>query len=201
MEKTVQIIMMRHGDKDGDQLTPLGVRQIMEAALALKERGIQIDRFAWSGVHRAQQSFLIAMGILADRNINETPFEPESAFDYADTFQKCLDGDKGVFRAELVRIKKAGGSVAAACEVSEFARTSRWETTEAILSLAENMAINNDRCSLVLSHIPRCEMAVPHPENMEYCGLAPADAVIYVVDTEAREILSAEVIRAPEVLR
>jgi len=193
----VKIVVCRHPEKDDDKITPHGAAQCFAAALALAEKDLKPELLLYSGAVRTNQAARVMAAAMQAFNVWP---EENKDFHFEECFKKNLDGSMDKFKAELEKIKLAGGTLEHALEISKYARQGRIQVTEAILTLAHVLAGHGKTVALVVSHSPWTEFAAIDPDAMPY-GLGEADAVVYTVVTGKRTtiITASELIRAPKV--
>jgi phosphohistidine phosphatase SixA len=185
----IQILGMRHGEKDGDKLTPFGEQQIFAMGEFLASKDWVFDRIIYSGAIRTRQSLNIL--IAAMKLFNLTPEENEN-FIYHDSnsFFPNADG----FKKEMEKIYHAGGTLQNALKQSHYARTLRKYITGSLLELAKDMKDKGQKKALVISHSPLIGLAAPNPDKSPY-GLYECDVIRYSI-TKGK-ITNSKIIRAP----
>ena len=181
------IVIIRHGDKNGDQLTPLGESQVVAQAEQLSKK-FTFTRYLSSGRNRTNQTISLAISTHQDQ---PGKFTVLNKFDPTDLFMSFFS-EGGLFEAELAKIQELGGTVGSAISISEYARKARRNMITSIVAVASDL--EEGQTALVAAHGFSTEMAVPNPHEMPY-GIDTADAVYYTVESE--EITSAQLIRRP----
>ncbi|GEM_PF-4227428 len=179
------IDVLRHGNKNGDELTRLGEDQVTASAKVLTMAPFQ--RIVYSGTNRTWQSGCIVQLIAG--------FSGRPEEDVGFNFANLISPDKrAATMAEIAQIQKDGDTVELALQVSEYARAGRNQLTGALLELAADMAAKNQTRAIVCSHSPYTELAVPNPADFPY-GLNEASWIRYVV--EDGQIISATLNHCP----
>lgn len=182
----IVIIVMRHGQKDGDALTALGEHQVTASAklLALEK----VDRIISSGANRTARSAAIVQ--------HETGFQGECEVDTMFNFVNLVGptGGKDKLLNEIAYVQANGDTVAIALETSEYARAARRQLTTALLTLANDMFGNGESLAVVCSHGNFSEMAVWNTADFPY-GIPEASWVRYVI--EDGQILMASLHQCP----
>lgn len=181
----IVIDVLRHGNKNGDELTRLGEDQVTASAKVLAM--VPLQRIVYSGANRTWQSGCIVQLVAG---FSGRPEEDEFF-----NFANLISPDKrAATMAEIAQIQANGDTVELALQVSEYARAGRQQLTNALLALAADMAIKGQARAVVCSHSPYTELAVPNPADFPY-GLNEACWIRYVV--EDGQILSAELNHCP----
>ena len=179
------IVLIRHGEKyrpamkEEDELTPKGAQQVFRTGACLAFSREVDDRalLICSGARRTWQS---AMIIAAAVGIKSQPRE-NLGFHFEPLKKRLFGNEPDTILAEKEQIRKSGGNLATALEVSEWARRGReWVATN-ILLLAFQMERDGIDNAVVATHSPFAELAVMDPSSMPY-GLEEADAVVYHVE-------------------
>ncbi|MBU0648802.1 histidine phosphatase family protein [Patescibacteria group bacterium] len=191
----VKIVVCRHPEKDGDKITAHGAKQCFAAALALAEKGLKPELLLYSGAVRTNQA---ARVMAAAMQVFDLEPEEDRGFHFEKCFKQTLNNDMDAFKAEMEKIKQAGGTMTRAVEISKYAREGLAQVSSAILDLANKMASRGKKVVLVVSHSPWAEFATIDPDAMPY-GLGEADAVVYTVEADLGEIVDSELIKAPQV--
>jgi broad specificity phosphatase PhoE len=184
----VQILGMRHGEKDDDKLTSLGEKQVLATGEKLKKQGFIFDKLVHSGKKRTEHSLRILAEVMELTNL---PLERNDRFCYPSGKQFLPTVED--FRAEMEKIQQAGGSLDVALKTSEYARAVRRYIHGSIIDLAIDMRNKRQKFALVFSHSPLIATASPFPEKTPY-GLYECDGILYTV--AKGKIISFEIIRA-----
>jgi len=187
----IQIVVMRHGEKDGDRLAPKGAAQIFASTQALANKGLKFDRIFYSGAYRTHQSALIMAAALGKFDAKPQEYR---GFHFDFIFDKTFNGNYKNFSMEVAEISKAGRTVSQALKISKYARMGRNYLIESLLELAEKMQARGETAALAASHSNWAELAAVNTDEMPY-GLNEADAVCYTVLDD--KIISSELIKAP----
>ncbi len=185
----VKILGMRHGQKDGDKITVLGAKQVFAAGLNLSERGFRFERIIHSGAIRTKQSLYVMAAAL---KLFKLPLEENKSFSYTTVIK--YHKDYAEFKAEMMKIKKAGGTLDVALELSNYARAIREFMTKSLLDLAEDMERRKQIYALAISHSPLIISASPEPWQTPY-GLFECDGILYTI--KKGQITDFDIIRAP----
>jgi len=146
----------------------------------------------YSGAHRTRQTAAVmgaALGLWIDPVV-------EGRFHFQPVIDELYPDDPGAVLRELKDVRKAGGNVAVAATMSEYARRSGERLLAGILGVADQHPAGAD--ILVISHSPYAECATmliaEAAKNCPY-GLGESDAVVYAV--EGGVVLNAQYIPAP----
>lgn len=93
---------------------------------------------------------------------------------------------------------EAGGMVANALEISEYARKTRSILHNGLVELAADMTKRGKVNALAMSHAPLSELAVPN-EVAAHCPyyIGETDTVIYTVEDGV--VTGSELVKAPEI--
>ena len=190
------IVVFNHPEADTElaHLDALTIRggQHMFAIAAARDWRFYFSRVFYSGVRRTWQAAMITLAaghsdrLLPERR-NEFHFEETAREVFGPDYQDALLRDSQL-------IKKRGGTVAAALQISRYAQVARGKVVEALLTLAADMVTGREPSNLVFSHASWFETAAVDPGTMPY-GLGGADAIVFEV--EKGVIISSELVRAP----
>lgn len=172
----VKILGMRHGQKDGDKLTPFGAQQIFAAGEALLDQDWKFDRLVHSGAKRTKQSLYV---LAAAMELFNLPLEENKGFHYSTGLH--FHTSPGQFRAEMEKIQQANGTLTAALELSEYARFFREQISRTLLELAKDMEAKGQQAAVVISHSPIIVTASPYPDITPY-GLFECDGILYTIN-------------------
>ncbi|MBI4426929.1 MAG: phosphoglycerate mutase family protein [Candidatus Magasanikbacteria bacterium] len=184
------VVVVRHGQKDGDALTPVGAMQIFAAVLALvKEYKFQFSHLFYSGANRTWQAMQVAIAIVG----KDAQAGLEELLNFQQIYKILGDDEQKRVLGDIPQIRAAGGTVANALELGgRYPTLARDRMTQAILKIADAMP---DECAaLCFSHSPYAELAAPSAGAMTY-AIGEADAVEYRVKDGV--IVSAALIPAP----
>ncbi len=179
----VSLYGMRHGDKDGDRLTSLGLRQVRAAAKA-HLANISFRVITSSEMHRAQQTAQIVQDVCGGRLM---PGDPGFGYEWVDKapmdlmcympgYVEILTGMKG---------NPAIGGILEQCPRADLVRVA---VLRSMLGLAEHtvseMGVAEDFNLFVASHSPVIDLPVNNPGRFERLGTG--DIVVYrmKVDTQ-----------------
>lgn len=194
---TCQIIIVRHGEKNGDALTEYGLKQIREQAYQLAEMHLLPDLALYSGAQRTKQA------IDAMLTVMDLPLEPRKAEELLLPIPviKHVYGDD--MTAALASLKKdaeqvvaAGGMLDAALEYIEYARVGRNKLRDELVHMAVTMHQNGEKVALCASHSPWSELAAVNPSEVPF-GITEAAAVVYEIDPMKCDIVSSRYILGP----
>jgi len=185
----VQILCMRHGQKDGDKLTPEGAKQVFIAGEYYKAEGFQFDCIFHSGANRTQQSAYIILAALQEFYL---PIRENRNFIY--TVGKDYFETREDFEKEVDEINKNGGLLDYALKVSQYAKNVRLMIIRALQKIAKDMESNNHELALVIGHSPMIVTASSDPQNTPY-GILECDSILYTLDNN--EIIATETVRGP----
>lgn len=196
-KNTRTVVAVRHPQKDGDAITPLGAQQAFAAAQALSQRYGEFAGILHSGANRTKQAATVMGAALGQYGM----FGSRTALHFKTTLEATL-GTVEAFTAEVAALKAANGgatpSLAFALERSKYASDGREVVAEAIIRAASE--IKDGQTIIVVSHSPWVELAMLDPMTAPY-GVGEADAVAYVVKYDAARgngrIISSEMIAAP----
>jgi hypothetical protein len=191
-----KVAVIRHGEKDGDRLTPKGAAEIFAITeLLVKKKGINIGsspRFICSGTLRTYQSAQIGFAA-ADIAGEEGKIIQKENFHFLRPFNQFLHGSMEELKAELAVINENGGTVAAALKISEYARCAR-----ELISIGIKEASFDHRGvdTIAYSHGEYLNLAVPMHQAAEIpYSIGSGSSVIYTV--RSYEIISAEYVPNP----
>lgn len=182
---------MRHGQKEGDALAPVGFGQILAAVLALvgEENKFVFSNLFYSGANRTWQAMQIAIAILG----KSVQAGLEELLNFQQIYKVLGEDEQKRVLGDIPQIRAAGGTVANALELGgRYPALARERATSAIIKIADTLP--DDCAALCFSHSPFCEMAAPSPVAMTY-AIGEADAVVYRVKDGV--IVSAALIPAP----
>jgi len=180
------VIVMRHGEKNGDKLTAFGAQQVFAASAELSKR-FTFAHFTSSGMNRTNQTIRIAAAAVG---VFDAVMEVDDEFNPFDIFSQ--GGGMEQYFIDLPVIKEKGGTMEAALEISQTARLGREKINKAIIATAARNG--NGSTTLVACHSPYSEMGAVDPSIMPY-GIGECDAVCYTVVNGV--IVSSELIKAP----
>jgi len=178
-KKSVRIAVVRHGQKDGDALTPLGERQIAAATKVLLGK-VQFFRIAHSPFNRTTQCATIAQNIrnhaavLVDKDVDGLSFKKP--------FAKAYDSNMQIYEEELAVIQANGNTVAAGMRVSKYAPLASQQLSDYLVSLAKDLQKHKEKCAICFSHSPYHTLAVPEAlaDQFPYQG-DEASCVLYTI--------------------
>ncbi|MCX6740501.1 MAG: hypothetical protein NTZ49_04715 [Candidatus Parcubacteria bacterium] len=185
----VQILGLRHGEKDGDKLTISGENQVLAAGHRLLSQGFCFDRLIHSGANRTRRSLEI---LITAMKIFHLPLEENENFSY--NVGKNFHASREEFAAEMEKIQQAGGTLDIALRLSKYAQEVRRYIYGSIIDLGREMESKSQKSALVFSHSPLIVTAAPVPEETPY-GLYECDGILYTY--ERGKIKKSEIIRAP----
>src|SRR3989339_88823 len=190
MSKIITIDVVRHGEKNGDQMTERGVAQITATGLEMARifGQIKMDRLIYSGANRTlQAATLFKEGF---------EFEGELEENKMFGFGNLIEPAGGIQRvlAEIAQVQANGDTVAHALEISNYAVMARLQIAEVLVELAKDMASKGQTWAIVASHGNYSEMATVDPQ-MPY-GICEGDRVRYIIREDGR-ILSTTLHRCP----
>lgn len=184
------IVVVRHGEKKDDALTPHGAMQIFATVFALVgEHKFAFSNLFYSGAHRTWQAMQIAIAVVG----REVQLGLEELLNFQQIYDRIGHEEQKRVLGDIPAIRAAGGTVANALELGgRYPMLARERMTQAVLNIAD---ILPDGCAaLCFSHSPYMECGAPSPDAMTY-ALGEADAVVYRVKDCV--IVSAELIKAP----
>ncbi len=191
-ELVSDVVVFRHGNKNGDKLTPLGYAQIAADVTMLVEMGYtpeDIAEILFSGANRTHQCAAVAQAVLG---LWDSPLTVEKGLNFVETFKETHNSDVTAFVAEMKKIAEAGGTIAHALEISDYAKKGRPIVTETVKEAAKRCGYK--KVSLDFSHGPWANLAAPI--EMDY-DIPEATMVVYKVSNQ-RGILQTDYIsRAP----
>lgn len=187
-KKTVVII--RHGNKEGDALSPLGIAQITALANFLATFGLHFVAAYWSGAQRTLQSIQVVAETLGLNRM--LPIRDERA-----GMEDMLAADSAGFMAEF---KEASAKIKQICDpgpatVAEY--LAYWPTATLLKDRLESLMqeaiadLNPGEAVIIGSHGPTAELAVLNPEAC--AALAEGDAIIYSFDMDGNMIASCRI--------
>lgn len=194
MNKTLKIAVVRHGQKDGDALTPLGERQIAAATKSLLNT-IVFSRIAHSPFARTTKCAEIALEVRGETVVIDKDVDGLS---FKQPFAEAYNSEMALYEKDLAIIKANGNTVAAGLKVGTYAQLARQNLSGYLLSLAETLQQNNQQSALCFSHSPYHTLAVPENQagQIPYQG-EEASCVIYTIADG--QIANAQYIPCPPV--
>jgi broad specificity phosphatase PhoE len=80
MKKVARVYIQRHGDKDGDKLSPLGIQQVVDSVIT-NLAGIEFHSLYASKKYRTLQTVVYAVGVLEGTN-RGLGIETREGFDF-----------------------------------------------------------------------------------------------------------------------
>ena len=189
---TQTIIVVRHGNKNGDNLTEKGAVQITTTVNALNAQH-KISRILRSDTNRTKQCAEIASTIIGINEITvDTGFNPDKPFNAAYGSMEDLTQ----FKAEFGQIMAAGNTVATARTVGEYPKLARKHLGITLQMLAAEMRRAGQEAVIAFCHSPYTSLAAPeNVANVIPYEIGEADAIIYTI--EDGEIVNAEHMRCP----
>lgn len=190
MTATVQIMVMRHGEKDHEELTAYGAQQVWAAVAKFDWHAFRFQRLVCAGTKRTWQAATVAKAALG---LEHEQVVVGTEFDFKTTVEEVF-GPGGKSLHELPAIKVAGGTVGAALARSAYARLARERVTEALRRLALDMVEQKWTQALVVSSSPYFECAAH--ESTPY-SLGEADAILFTISADDGAILATEFRPAP----
>lgn len=178
------IVVMRHGNKDGEALSALGAMQVFAAVWNLVATlGYNFYRIVYSGIMRTWQSTMVAQAALRCHG-DPLPMNGDSRFCFEEAIRQVYGGSREEFDAgctELRQLAKdkvsVGHVLAMGGKASRFAQIGREAVTAAILDIAGTM--KDGESVLVLSHSGWLELASAD-QNLPF-AIGEADALVYTV--------------------
>jgi len=188
--KVVTIDVVRHGEKNGDQMTEKGFAQISATGLALARTAghMKVSRLIYSGANRTRQ----AVTIFKEAFEFEDGPEENKMFGFGNLIAPA-GGLERVLK-EIAYVQANGDTVAHALNESEYAVMARLQIAEALIELAKDMIVKDQNWAIVASHGNYSEMATVDPQ-MPY-GICEGDRVRYTIREDGR-IISTTLHRCP----
>lgn len=204
MEKKARVYIMRHGPKEGDQLTEEGVRCVQVSAVT-NLAGIEFDALFCSKKFRTLQTVVAAVGVLPGAN-RGLGIETREGFDFINA--PDIDRWKEL-SAEVNRLAEASGqpaTVALWAQVAPaYVNHIRPQVTAEILRVSKETLQSisvNEANILVGCHGPLSELACLDMNSM--LAVREADIVCYEVrisDVILLDDLGAEIISSTYISR
>jgi broad specificity phosphatase PhoE len=192
MKKTVQVVVVRHPEKDGDCITPYGAQQAFASAQQLNDLGVIIDRAYSSGFHRTWQAAMVMSSVINWRDsVTEISVNPK--FSYVAPLKGSYQDDSEGFLNEMGKLRKNGCTTIEAARnagserFKEYIRLASKNLQEGLFEVARELIANGKLTALVLCHSPYTELCSDPAETP--LGLGESDAVIYEVEVEFEEIM------------
>lgn len=197
----VKIAVMRHGNKDGDQLTPLGERQISVAVKALLKNGFDFGHIAHSPTVRTRQCADIVQTAIKGHHF--FVYRGVEGLSFEAPFAKAFDGDMEAYKEDLQKIVETGNTVAVALQISTYAELAHSHLSKFLFVFAEEIANLGERDlgrkeAICFSHSPFHTLAVPEKWAASVPYEAPeASCVVYTI--QDGRIIDVEFVLAPPV--
>lgn len=176
----ILVIGIRHGEKDGDVLTEKGKTQATATYAMLNEMGICPHQVAFSGANRTRQMADMAIGYFGLHLQHVEPVKDE-LFHFQPVVDALFPGDAKAVLDEIRPIKEAGGTLAVALTMSEYASAARRRVTKGIKAMAAALEDSHCQyCGLFASHSPFVECGAFDPAEQAY-AIGEGDLIVYAV--------------------
>lgn len=178
---TITFYAVRHGNKDGDKLTPKGEAQIKASVELISNLEEKLDRIFHSKTNRTKQCATIAAPIVGKSRLEEV-----DGLSVDKPFAEALKNDMSKYQVELEAIMSAGGHMAAALHLGKYPVAGREHFAKFLVELASQMEKEGKKTAIGFSHSPFCSLAVPEhqAETMPY-DIGEADIVVYTIENGA----------------
>ncbi len=179
----ITISMVRHGEKDGDQLTEKGKKQIRKTIENIVCMGASPDLIAHSPANRTMQCAKIAEMIIS----NNVSIIEEKALSPGFPILKTFDFERD-FEEEFKKIMELGGTVADALRIGKYPAVGRAYLNDCLLGLADRMIREGKREVICFSHSPYTTLGGQgNGQGIPY-HISEAGLAVYLVDTSQKTI-------------
>lgn len=198
----VKIAVMCHGNNEGDELTPLGEKQVTAAVKNLIiKRGFSFGHIAHSLTVVARQCADIAQATIKDHHF--FVYREIEGLSVKNLLVEVFEGDMEAYEKDLQEIVEAGNTVAVALQRSAYADLAHFQLSKYLFGLAEEIANLGEKDlgrkeALCFSQSSFHTLAVPEKwaAFIKY-GAPEASTVIYTIQDGS--IINVELILAPPV--
>jgi broad specificity phosphatase PhoE len=178
----VLVAIFRHGEKDKDTLTALGVEQVVQAiwqftGQILVEADRAVDVILTSGLNRTAQAAAVTQKELRLQHVTA---EKEPGLNPFPLIDEIWPGNSQASFDEMMEIRTTNDSVAHAREVSRYAQQGSEIVRQMLLRRAKQMVDHDQRTAIGFSHSPWLELAVLDADKTPY-GVEEAAAAVYII--------------------
>lgn len=209
MQETIRVFfdVMRHGEKDGDFLTELGIRQVMASAKT-NLAGHRYLMVFFSGMVRAERTARVILSKLEMNGSLSPRWEPGFGYNWCD--------DRAGFpmaaaEEQINRLVASGAQETAALWMYCWPPTrsirgrligtlEKWTLYAAMRASEGGSPVGDGVRFLVASHSPTAELACLDPSTTPKLGLA--DGITYEMEVNLKTLemtlVSSEVWRCPD---